>query len=174
MNQPAPPILPNLQDILDMPAAKLRAHQRGVSILNMLQDELTKIKAPWYSERWAESVFQRAFHEFDHALDRWRELFRANTRQMDINQKVMNTPAASERERRDAKQRHDEAFRQREILLQQGSTLNSDFYTYRYLASKGFLPGYNFPRLPPWHTFSRAGQNRQGKFLESSKILGVI
>ncbi len=25
---------------------------------------------------------------------------------------------------------------------------NSDFYTYRYLASQGFLPGYNFPRLP--------------------------
>ena len=30
-------------------SSKLRAHQRGVSILNMLQDELTKIKAPWYS-----------------------------------------------------------------------------------------------------------------------------
>jgi len=24
----------------------------------------------------------------------------------------------------------------------------SDFYTYRYLASEGFLPGYNFARLP--------------------------
>jgi hypothetical protein len=25
---------------------------------------------------------------------------------------------------------------------------SSDFYTYRYLATEGFLPGYNFPRLP--------------------------
>ena len=25
---------------------------------------------------------------------------------------------------------------------------NSDFSTYRYLASQGFMPGYNFPRLP--------------------------
>jgi hypothetical protein len=34
-------------------------------------------------------------------------------------------------------------------LLQKGtSTLSSDFYTYRYLATEGFLPGYNFPRLP--------------------------
>ena len=24
----------------------------------------------------------------------------------------------------------------------------SDFYPYRYLASEGFLPGYNFPALP--------------------------
>ena len=31
---------------------------------------------------------------------------------------------------------------------QVGNTQNSDFYTYRYLASQGFLPGYNFPRLP--------------------------
>src|SRR5262249_26454760 len=26
--------------------------------------------------------------------------------------------------------------------------VESDFYPYRYLASEGFLPGYNFPRLP--------------------------
>ena len=24
----------------------------------------------------------------------------------------------------------------------------TDFYSYRYLASEGFLPGYSFPRLP--------------------------
>lgn len=28
------------------------------------------------------------------------------------------------------------------------SSSGSDFYTYRYLATEGFLPGYNFPRLP--------------------------
>ena len=33
--------------------------------------------------------------------------------------------------------------------MQKGtSSLSSDFYTYRYLATEGFLPGYNFPRLP--------------------------
>ena len=26
--------------------------------------------------------------------------------------------------------------------------LQGDFYTYRYFASEGFLPGYSFPRLP--------------------------
>jgi hypothetical protein len=34
-------------------------------------------------------------------------------------------------------------------LLRGGSDdKQSDFYTYRYLATEGFLPGYNFPRLP--------------------------
>src|SRR5262249_28533260 len=44
--------------------------------------------------------------------------------------------------------RHDDAYIQRKLLLEVKSTMNSDFYTYRYLASQGFLPGYNFPRLP--------------------------
>jgi hypothetical protein len=34
-------------------------------------------------------------------------------------------------------------------LLERGTaTGGSDFSTYRYLATEGFLPGYNFPRLP--------------------------
>ena len=34
-------------------------------------------------------------------------------------------------------------------MLERGQASNgSDFYTYRYLATEGFLPGYNFPRLP--------------------------
>lgn len=174
MNSPATPLLEVLSDTLDAPAAKQRAHIRGIRILDMLRDELTLAKAPWYSERWAESVFLGAFHALDRALDRWRELFRATTRQMDINQKVMNTPAASERERRDAKQRHDEAFRQRELLLQQRGTLNSDFYTYRYLASQGFLPGYNFPRLPLMaYIPARKGRIGRENFLSRPRFLAL-
>jgi hypothetical protein len=60
----------------------------------------------------------------------------------------MNSAAASPREREEAKRRHDEAFQQQNLLLDARSVMNSDFYTYRYLASQGFLPGYNLPRLP--------------------------
>jgi len=34
------------------------------------------------------------------------------------------------------------------VLLSKNNRQNSDFYIYRYLAGQGFLPGYNFPRLP--------------------------
>lgn len=174
MNERAAPLLRHLQEVLESPAACKRAHERGSRILGMLTDELTQQKAPWYSERWAESAFQRANTEFDKALDRWRELFRATTRQMDINQKVMNNPAASERERRDAKQRHDEAFRQRELLLQESGSLNSDFYTYRYLASQGFLPGYNFPRLPLMaYIPARRGKIGRENFLTRPRFLAL-
>src|SRR5258706_15071121 len=167
-------LLDSLHEALDAPQAKLRAHNRGVRVLSMLAGELTTERAPWYSERWAEQAFQRAFASFDSALDRWRELFRATTRQMDITQKVMNNPAASERERRDAKQRHDEAFRQRELLLQESGSLNSDFYTYRYLASQGFLPGYNFPRLPLMaYIPARRGKIGRENFLSRPRFLAL-
>ena len=168
------PIHESLQESLDAPKAKRSAHERGIKILGMLADELTPIRAPWYSERWAEQVYQRVFLNFDDALNRWRELFKATTRQMDFNQKVMNNPAASERERRDAKQRHDEAFRQRELLLQDGGSINSDFYTYRYLASQGFLPGYNFPRLPLMaYIPARKGKIGRENFLSRPRFLAL-
>src|SRR5262249_14962594 len=38
---------------------------------------------------------------------------------------------------------------QRNLLLQEDTKREEgDFYPYRYLASEGFLPGYNFPALP--------------------------
>jgi len=168
------PILESLRETMDASKAKRAAHERGVRVLAMLAEELTLSRAPWYSERWAEQVFQRAFQSFDTALNRWRELFRATTRQMDINQKVMNNPAAGERERRDAKQRHDEAFRQRELLLQESGSPNSDFYTYRYLASQGFLPGYNFPRLPLMaYIPARKGKIGRENFLSRPRFLAL-
>ena len=44
--------------------------------------------------------------------------------------------------------RYDEAYTQQNLLLDSRPTMNSDFATYRYLAAEGFLPRYNFPRLP--------------------------
>ena len=48
------------------------------------------------------------------------------------------------------KRLQDQANRQLNLLRndQGGSTDLSEFYPYRYLASEGFLPGYNFTRLP--------------------------
>ena len=85
---------------------------------------------------------------FAQAFDRWRSLFRATTHQMKEAHAIEMNHAIGERERREAKQRYDEARIQHDLLLESSRTFNSDFYTYRYLASQGFLPGYNFPRLP--------------------------
>lgn len=174
MNDPAAPLTDEYRQAMDADAPQRRAHERGLRVLDMLSTELTSDKAPWFTENFAEQVYRRAFESFDRALDRWRDLFAATKRQMEINQKVMNNPAASERERRDAKQRHDEAFRQQSLLLQESGSANSDFYTYRYLASQGFLPGYNFPRLPLMaYIPARKGKIGRENFLSRPRFLAL-
>lgn len=175
MNQPD--VLPVLEEIaldLDKPDARKRAHQRGLAVLAMLKDELTPGRAPWYTETWADTVFQRAYRELDDSLKRWRDLYRATARQIELNFKIENNPAVSERERREAQQRHNEARKQRDLLLAGDSAFNSDFYTYRYLASQGFLPGYNFPRLPLLaYIPARRGNIGRESFLSRPRFLAL-
>src|SRR5208337_1870534 len=47
-----------------------------------------------------------------------------------------------------AKTRQVQAQEQIMLLERGDSSGNTDFFSYRYLATEGFLPGYNFPRLP--------------------------
>jgi hypothetical protein len=68
---------------------------------------------------------------------------------MDAAHKIEISSASTRQVRDDAGRRHADARRQLDVLLASSeNNRNSDFYTYRYLASAGFLPGYNFPRLP--------------------------
>jgi hypothetical protein len=48
---------------------------------------------------------------------------------------------------------------------------DSDFYPYRYLAAEGFLPGYNFPRLPVRAYIPITGS--QGDFLSRPRFLAL-
>lgn len=168
------PIAEEISADIDKAEAKGRAHQRGLKVLGMLASELTAQNAPWYNDQWAESVFQRAYKEFDNALQRWRDLYRATAQAIELNFKIENNPAASERERREAQQRHNEARKQRDLLLAGDSAFNSDFYTYRYLASQGFLPGYNFPRLPLLaYLPARRGSIGRESFLSRPRFLAL-
>lgn len=124
------------------------ATRRATRLLGTLEADLSEHAAPWYTETWLPSAMNSAERRFDESFDRWRSLFRATASQIRIANQVINNAAATEGDRRQAKARYDEAYTQQNLLLGSRATMNSDFYTYRYLASQGFLPGYNFPRLP--------------------------
>ncbi|MFN2134983.1 MAG: Zn-binding domain-containing protein, partial [Candidatus Promineifilaceae bacterium] len=47
----------------------------------------------------------------------------------------------------------------------------TDFYPYRYLASEGFLPGYNFPSLPVRAYIARSA--RKGEFIGRPRFLAL-
>jgi ATP-dependent helicase YprA (DUF1998 family) len=104
--------------------------------------------ASWFTDDWIDRVILDAPRQFDQAFERWRELYRTATRQFQIAQTALLR--ARQRDDQDrARSQNEEALRQLNLLRQIDVTREEgDFYPYRYLASEGFLPGYNFPALP--------------------------
>lgn len=159
MNTPdTMPLLEYFQEALGKDDYRKKTLQRARTILSMIDPgEFERAKGLWLDagrelpealDQWLVSILHRTYRQFDESLRRWREIFKATRRQMDETRRIMDNPAATERERTAAKRRHDEAFNQQKLLLETRALVNSDFSTYRYLAGEGFLPGYNFPRLP--------------------------
>lgn len=168
------PIRSEFKDGLASPAAKTRASRRAVTILSTLGEELNVDTAPWYTDAWLDNVISGAYLGLNQACERWRSLFQATTRQMDEAHKIQMNHAVGEIERKEAEQRYKEAQIQHNLLLESTHTMNSDFSTYRYLANQGFLPGYNFPRLPLM-AFIPARRERIGQdsFLSRPRFLGL-
>ena len=150
------------------------AEQRGKRILSTLASDLSGQAAPWYTETWLESAMSSAERRFHESFGRWRSLFRATTNQIKVSNDVINNASADDRQRREAKARYDEAYTQQNLLLDSRPTMNSDFYTYRYLAAEGFLPGYNFPRLPLMAFVpGRREKVARDSFLSRPRFLGL-
>ena len=124
----------------------------------------------WYSKEWLESVLKRAPDEFNKSFDRWRELYRSADRQWQEANEVLRHPVRERGQRVKAEFERREAERQKNLLCNVGTTREeSDFYPYRYLASEGFLPGYNFPRLPIRAYIPR----KDGEFISRPRFLGI-
>ncbi len=150
------------------------AARRAKRILGTLDADLSEHAAPWYTDTWLGSAMNSAERRFDESFGRWRSLFRATASQIRFANEVINNAAATERERKEAKVRYDEAYTQQNLLLGTRAAKNSDFQTYRYLASQGFLPGYNFPRLPLMAFIpGRPRKVARDSFLSRPRFLGL-
>lgn len=123
-----------------------RAMHSAHAVMAQLQDELTS--QHWFHDKFVADAIAAAPDAFSRALERWRVMYEATRRQMELADQIIKSPTSSNQDRTNANRRYGDASRQYAVLLKSGNSQNSDFYTYRYLASQGFLPGYNFPRLP--------------------------
>ncbi len=168
------PLLGDISHQIGLPQVLEKTAKRAERILETLRQHLSPQSAPWCTEAWLKDAVHSARIRFDEAFDRWRSLFRATTSQMKLANRILNSAAATEKERKEAKARYDEAYTQQSLLLGRRQTMNSDFYTYRYLASEGFLPGYNFPRLPLMAFIpGRRGKVARDSFLSRPRFLGL-
>ncbi len=147
-----------------------KAKKSAQNVIDQLENEIER--SSWFHSDFVDQVINDSPKEFTIALDRWRNLFEATHKQMDINDSIVKSHTASNHDRENARRRYGDAARQYTVLLKNRNTQNSDFYTYRYLASQGFLPGYNFPRLPlmAWIP-ARGGSNSKGKDNEGAMVI---
>jgi ATP-dependent helicase YprA (DUF1998 family) len=146
IDEPALPVREQLRADLENPQARLRAATRVAKLLE--RDEEAFANAPWYHPEWLNDTLRNAAENFDLACDRWRELYRSSTAQFHAANAVIADATKSAGEKTQAKRLRGEAENQMGLLTDTGKAMQSDFYSYRYFASEGFLPGYSFPRLP--------------------------
>lgn len=122
-------------------------------VVKDFEGDLQANAATWYTDQWIEQKLTKVTDHLDNALVRWRRLYRsARTILTRATQKIESgTLGLGSDEYRKHKRNQDQATRQLDLLrndLPGRSSELSEFYPYRYLASEGFLPGYNFTRLP--------------------------
>lgn len=145
-------------------------------VIRDFDDQLVIKATTWYSEQWIDQNLSKIVENLDDSLNRWRRLYRsARTILTKATQKIESgTLSLGSDEYRKYKRHLDQATRQLDLLrndLTGRSSELSEFYPYRYLASEGFLPGYNFTRLP-LRVFLPTGDS-QGEFVSRPRSIAL-
>lgn len=184
MNQPDNmPLLDEYIHQMDTDAIRRATAKRGSNLLSMLVDDLKAAQGVWLNagvdinqaaNEWLSRKIKSCFNDFNTALQRWRDLYASTHEQRELAHKIISNPASAQMDRRAAERRYHEANTQIKLLLDADSDTSSDFSTYRYLASQGFLPGYNFPRLPLLaYIQGRKGNLGRDTFLARPRFLAI-
>jgi Lhr-like helicase len=166
----------DILEALSVPDISRRAADRMESILASISPELTPQTAPWAADRaaFAKLIAEQAIVRFQEAFGRWRQLYGSARAQLIEANRKSEAHGISAAERRDAKSQQAQANEQLALLERGRSSGGSDFYTYRYLATEGFLPGYNFPRLPLYAFIPAVGAGGpKAAYLQRARFLAI-
>jgi ATP-dependent helicase YprA (DUF1998 family)/very-short-patch-repair endonuclease len=109
---------------------------------------------------------------FRTSLQRWTSMYRAADNQQHRQDKINRDTTKDRRDRDIALQLYQQAGRMKKLLEEPSNAIAGDFYTYRYLASEGFLPGYNFPRLP-LSAYIPGQRGSSDDFLSRARFLAI-
>lgn len=151
-----------------------RAISFGKEVLAQVSSEL-RDQTSWFVPGYVERIMKESLRDFCAGFDGWRSLYNATLKQIEEANRIIIKPGASTKEQQIANQRHQDARRQKQKLEQTRiSSINNDFYVYRYLASQGFLPGYNFPAMPlmAWIP-APSGRSDEDTVLSRARFLGL-
>ncbi|MDP7724188.1 DEAD/DEAH box helicase [Mycobacterium sp. TY814] len=174
IDQPGQPLRPEVLTTIESSSNRAAAIAAITAVL-MATKEVTS--APWWTDTWIADTVEQAPTRFNHATDRWRGLYNEAQNELDSANQILKTIGASESSKQRARGRISEARAALDLLKGQvDDVLQGDFYTYRYFASEGFLPGYSFPRLPisafiPAERRTRSGG--EGDFIQRPRFMAI-
>lgn len=159
VSQKGAPVQDEIRQALQNP----QVLEKALPVAQRLIDELIAntdyipegLEFDWLREpSFCENCLKDAWRVFDESFANWRELYYGTIAQMNACNQITTASAGFTQSERDAAQkRHTDAFHQNRLLIKGKDgknkvSSNNEFYSYRYLASQGFMPGYDFPRLP--------------------------
>lgn len=166
-------LLEHINDDIERTPPRLAAREHAERVLADIEPELQR--TGWWSDQWLEQAMTTVANRFRAATARWCGLYRSALEQANLQTSIINNAGRSPGDRSEAKRLRREAEAQLELLRSEtGRQSQSDFYSYRYFASEGFLPGYSFPRLPI-SAFVPGRRNAQGndEFLSRPRFLAI-
>lgn len=165
-------LLPDIQKVLLDFSIRQRALTRAARIISSIEDNIKT--SVWYTPDWLNDILNQLPMQFEQSCERWRGLYKAALRQQEVQNKIILDVSRKQSDKDQAKRLRREAESQLELLTSSSGAIQSDFYSYRYFASEGFLPGYNFPRLP-LSAFIPGRRLRSGKdeYLSRPRFLAI-
>lgn len=143
--RPTLELLPHVEASLKDNGIRQRAFRRSVSIFKVMKQQLGDDLD--FDEERIIRVLNSLPQTFERACERWRNLYLAALQQQVLNNRIITDATRPVADKKHAQRLRGEAESQLRLLTEESSNF-TDFYSYRYFASEGFLPGYNFPRLP--------------------------
>jgi ATP-dependent helicase YprA (DUF1998 family)/very-short-patch-repair endonuclease len=169
---PKLPCLDFVQDALNSQGTRKKTKLKAQAALSDLEADLQQ--TDWWNESWLDGVLAQVDLEFNKACERWRNLYRAAMNQLEVQHRIIKDASRSAQDKRQAERLYQEAKSQLELLTEAENIVQSDFYSYRYFASEGFLPGYSFPRLPlSAYIPARRVRSQNDEFLSRPRFLAI-
>ncbi len=173
---PSRPLRAELDACFGSPELQAEASARMMRLLKALSIDLGSNRPEWLDDTvaYAGKVAREAPEAFRRSFGRWRDLLSSAEAQRDEASRTLNNLGIRDLKiRRAAESLRSMAERQITLLLQGNETTGTDFYTYRYLATEGFLPGYNFPRLPLLAFIPGQGSDKRQAYVQRPRFLGI-
>ncbi|MGI8962567.1 MAG: helicase-related protein [Bryobacteraceae bacterium] len=144
--EPTLELLPSAKDAINSENSRVKAKARAKEVFRQISEEFSFDEGDL--DKWIDTSLAQVGLHFEQACARWRDLYRAAHTQAKLQSKIILDATRSPEAKKQAERLRREAEEQVRLLTEAENVVQSDFYSYRYMASEGFLPGYSFPRLP--------------------------